>query len=138
MTSDINVYVEVAGAVQRASAAGELDVASPQDDVSSQQRLLKCSRSQQVLPCFNPQATTKKNQGRAPAERNLSWTFRIFFIFFARGRGRGVRGARKGGGGGVRSLLKIPQGGGGPPGEGAGAGVRRAGGCLRGFGGGEG
>ena len=57
------------------------------------------------------------------------WTFRIFFIFSARGRGRGVRGAKRGGGG--RFLLKIPRV--GVPGRGGAEGL---GASLRGIRGG--
>ena len=52
------------------------------------------------------------------------WTFRIFFIFSARGRGKEE--SEVPGGGGVHFLLKIPGGGGGFPG-----GAEGPGGCLR-------
>ena len=62
------------------------------------------------------------------------WTFRIFFIFFCLGEGKGESEA-PGAGGGGDIVLKIPGGGGGLPG-----GWRRGGegpgGCLRGIGGG--
>ena len=59
------------------------------------------------------------------------WTFRIFFIFSARGSGKGSSRRQDGAGGGY--LLKIP--GGGVSRTGGGEGL---GGCLRGFGGGGG
>ena len=56
------------------------------------------------------------------------WTFRISFIFPARGRGR--EGPRRRGGAGVGFSVKIPGGGGSPRGGGEGKGAGR---CLRGI-----
>ena len=60
------------------------------------------------------------------------WTFRIFYIFFWSGEGKGESKAPRGGGG--RFLLKIPGGGGGLFRAGGG-GSERAGVCRE-FGGG--
>ena len=56
---------------------------------------------------------------------NLADVSDIFYFFSARGGGRGS--PRPPGGGGVDFLLKIPEGGGSPGGEGA----EGPGGCLR-------
>ena len=67
------------------------------------------------------------------------WTFRIFFIFFRSGRGKGESEAP--GGGGIDFLLKIPGGGGGGLQDRRGRGAGRVSavtwGILRGGGGGQ-
>ena len=55
------------------------------------------------------------------------WTFQIFFIFSARGRGRGSPKCREGGGGGF--FIENPRRGGGLPGVGAGGARGREGAC---------
>ena len=61
---------------------------------------------------------------------DLGGRFGSFLFFSARGRGRGVRGAGRGGG----PFMEIPGGGGGLPGVRVGG--EGPGGCLRGIGGG--
>ena len=70
----------------------------------------------------------------SPTQRMSWWTFRIFFVFSARKRGRGSPRRREGGG----LIIENPERSGLPGGWARGRGGEGSGGCLRGIGGGGG